>query len=197
MGERRVLLKLSGELLCARGGFGVEPDPLWRLAQRLRRGLEGARTELALVLGGGNFLRGAKLSSTSAEGVERVVVIGTDCPLLKRSDLVTAIEKLRSTDVVLGPAEDGGYYLIGLKQPHAGLFSGIPWGTPRVTQRTLERAAQMQLETVLLPEWYDVDDAETLGWLRAELNGSAGRFRSGGPAAWTRACLAEMERVAS
>src|SRR5690606_2890087 len=62
MSERRILLKLSGELLCGPGGFGVEPDATWELAQRIRKGLESSQTEVALVIGGGNFLRGAKLS---------------------------------------------------------------------------------------------------------------------------------------
>ncbi|HLU48133.1 MAG TPA: UMP kinase [Planctomycetota bacterium] len=73
MSERRILLKLSGELLCGPGGFGVEPDATWELAQRIRKGLESSQTEVALVIGGGNFLRGAKLSKASSADGERVI----------------------------------------------------------------------------------------------------------------------------
>ena len=92
--------------------------------------------------------------------------------------------------MALGPASDGGYYLIGLKAPHRHLFTDIPWGTDAVARLTIERAAQIDVETVLLPEWYDVDDATTLGWLREELAGRSDRFRDGGAAPATRAYLA-------
>jgi glycosyltransferase A (GT-A) superfamily protein (DUF2064 family) len=94
--------------------------------------------------------------------------------------------------LVLGPASDGGYYLIGLKHPHRELFANIDWGTQTVAETTLKRAAEISLEATLLPEWYDVDDLETLGWLRDELAGKSARFRNGGPAMATRAFLAAM-----
>jgi hypothetical protein len=72
-------------------------------------------------------------------------------------------------DVVLGPSEDGGYYLIGLKQPHPDLFRGIAWSTDRVTTQTLVKADAMGLKVVRLPFWYDVDTAADLDRLRAEL----------------------------
>jgi len=72
---------------------------------------------------------------------------------------------------VLGPATDGGYYLIGLKQPHRHLFHDIDWSTERVYRQTAERAANIGLELVTLPAWYDVDDATSLGWLCRELLG--------------------------
>lgn len=71
MAERRLLLKLSGELLCSKGGFGLEPEAALDLAHRLDRGLSGASTQLGLVIGGGNFLRGATLSGTTA-AIDRV-----------------------------------------------------------------------------------------------------------------------------
>ena len=88
--------------------------------------------------------------------------------------------------MVLGPAADGGYYLIGLKHPHRRLFADMAWGTETVARRTLDRAAEIHLATAQLPEWYDIDDAETLGWLRAELAGRSERFRNGGAAMATR-----------
>jgi glycosyltransferase A (GT-A) superfamily protein (DUF2064 family) len=91
--------------------------------------------------------------------------------------------------MVLGPASDGGYYLIGLKRAHPQLFTGIAWGTETVARSTCERAAEIGLATALLPEWYDIDDIETLGWLRDELAGHSTRFRGGGLAPATRAFL--------
>jgi len=94
--------------------------------------------------------------------------------------------------LVLGPASDGGYYLVGLKHPHRELFANIQWGTETVAPTTLERAAEIGLEATLLPEWYDIDDLETLGWLRDELAGRSTRYRNGSPAMATRAFLAAM-----
>jgi glycosyltransferase A (GT-A) superfamily protein (DUF2064 family) len=92
--------------------------------------------------------------------------------------------------VVLGPAADGGYYLIGLKHPHRAVFTDISWGTASVAGTTLLRAHGAALECALLPEWYDVDDAESYRWLRDELAGRLGRFQGGSPAAATRAFVA-------
>ena len=85
--------------------------------------------------------------------------------------LVEAITSLSAPGdrVVLGPATDGGYYLIGLKRPHRHLFHDIAWSTERVYRQTAERAANIGLELVTLPAWYDVDDADSLGWLCGEL----------------------------
>jgi glycosyltransferase A (GT-A) superfamily protein (DUF2064 family) len=98
--------------------------------------------------------------------------------------------------MVLGPASDGGYYLIGLKRPHRALFERIPWGTKDVARLTIERSLEISLEHVLLPEWYDIDDAETLGWLRDEIAGRSRRFMDGGAAAATRAYLANLSIAA-
>src|SRR5690348_5463372 len=75
--------------------------------------------------------------------------------------------------MVLGVAEDGGYYLIGLKSPHAALFQDIAWSTERVSAQTLERARRMGLDVVELPHWLDVDDADDLMQLIATLDGEA------------------------
>ena len=87
--------------------------------------------------------------------------------------LVDALTALRAAGdrVVLGPATDGGYYLIGLKHPHRELFQDIDWSTERVYRQTAERAASIGLELVTLPAWYDVDDAVSLNWLCQELLG--------------------------
>lgn len=124
-------------------------------------------------------------------GHDCVLLVNGDSPTLPPSFLVQAIETLRSPGerMVLGPASDGGYYLIGLKSPHRKLFTRIAWGTDTVARSTRDRAAEIGLAATLLPEWYDVDDLETLGWLRDELAGRSMRFRGGGPAHATRTFL--------
>jgi rSAM/selenodomain-associated transferase 1 len=125
-------------------------------------------------------------------GHDCVLLVNGDSPSLPSHFLIQAIETLRSSGdrMVIGPASDGGYYLIGLKRPHKKLFTQIEWGTETVFGRTRERAAEIGLATTLLPEWYDVDDAATLAWLRDELAGNSTRFRGGSPASATRALLA-------
>jgi glycosyltransferase A (GT-A) superfamily protein (DUF2064 family) len=76
---------------------------------------------------------------------------------------------IRDDRVVLGPSDDGGYYLIGLKQDHRGLFEQIDWSTERVLEQTMQRAVEMDLEVKLLPTGYDVDDRTTLRRLCDEL----------------------------
>jgi rSAM/selenodomain-associated transferase 1 len=106
-----------------------------------------------------------------AAGYEGACLVNADSPTLPTSLLVAAITSLRAPGdrVVLGPATDGGYYLIGLKHPHRHLFHDIAWSTERVYRQTAERAAGIGLELVTLPAWYDVDDAASLGWLCREL----------------------------
>ncbi len=150
-----------------------------------------------LLLQPGRHLGEALLGATRgllAAGYDGVVLVNGDSPSLPPEFLVQAIELLRALGdrVVLGPASDGGYYLIGLKFPHARLFSDIDWGTASVFQRTCERAVEIGLAVTALPEWYDVDDEETLGWLRDELAGHSARFRGGGAASFTKAYLAKM-----
>jgi uncharacterized protein len=145
----------------------------------------------------GDALFGA-IRGLLAAGYDSVLLVNGDSPTLPSKFLVQAIEVLRRPGdrVVLGPASDGGYYLIGLKVPHQRLFSEIEWGRGSVFQRTCERADEIGLETSILPEWYDVDDNETLGWLREELAGSFPRFRGGSQAFTTRAYLATVSEIA-
>jgi uncharacterized protein len=72
-------------------------------------------------------------------------------------------------DLVIGPAQDGGYYLIGMKELHPEIFSGIAWSSERVRSQTLERAQQLALRVVLTPEWYDVDTPQDMLRLQNEL----------------------------
>jgi rSAM/selenodomain-associated transferase 1 len=113
------------------------------------------------------------LEDLLALGYGAVCLIDSDSPTLPAESLRLAVDALaRPGDrLVLGPSEDGGYYLIGLKHAHHRLFVGIDWSTERVTAQTLARAAELGLEIVELPTWYDVDDAATLRMLCDELLG--------------------------
>jgi rSAM/selenodomain-associated transferase 1 len=141
----------------------------------------------------GYVLFGATLGLLDA-GHDCVLLVNGDSPTLPTRFLVQAIEALRKPGdrMVLGPASDGGYYLIGLKYPHRQLFTQIAWGTSTVARATCERADEIGLATTLLPEWYDIDDVETLRWLQGELAGRSGRFRAGGVAPASRAFLKDM-----
>jgi rSAM/selenodomain-associated transferase 1 len=108
-----------------------------------------------------------------AGGYEGACLVNADSPTLPTSVLIEAVTRLHAPGdrVVLGPATDGGYYLIGLKHAHTHLFHDIAWSTERVYRQTLERAASIGLEVATLPAWYDVDDAASLSWLYRELFG--------------------------
>jgi hypothetical protein len=104
-------------------------------------------------------------------GYGQAVVMDSDSPSLPLSVLEQAFQKLENPDVdlVLGPCEDGGYYLIGLKSPCPALFQEIAWSTSAVTAETLQRAEERGLSVARLPEWYDVDVYEDLQRLAEEL----------------------------
>ena len=105
------------------------------------------------------------------QGYSSWCLINSDSPTLPQVVLNLAIEALSNDGdrVVLGAAADGGYYLIGLKNVHPRLFDRIAWSTSLVLAHTIERAAEIGIETQLLPTWYDVDDAVTLRQLCEEL----------------------------
>jgi glycosyltransferase A (GT-A) superfamily protein (DUF2064 family) len=91
------------------------------------------------------------------EGAQQVVLIGTDLPTLTTADLEAAFSAFSRSSLVLGPAADGGYWLIGLRSFRPGLFTGLPWGSADVLARTLGRAAREGLEPALLPLRNDLD----------------------------------------
>ena len=109
------------------------------------------------------------LTGLLAEGYTHALALNSDGPTLAASCLQKAITRLDGADVVLGPSEDGGYYLIGLKRPHPELFQDIAWSTARVAAQTLAHAEALGLSVALLPAWYDVDTPEDLDRLKAEL----------------------------
>jgi uncharacterized protein len=104
-----------------------------------------------------------------AQGFKKVMALNADGPSLPADHLVTACGLLDEKDIVLGPGEDGGYYLIGLKRPHPELFQGIAWSTNRVFSQTLAQAESLGLVVGLLPAWYDVDTAADAARLNHDL----------------------------
>jgi uncharacterized protein len=111
------------------------------------------------------------VSALLDRGYGAVALLNADSPNLPTARLIEAARLLESPEdrVVLGPTSDGGYYLIGMKTPHAQLFRDIDWSTPRVGEQTRERAADLGLALVELAPWYDVDDAASLRELLRDL----------------------------
>ncbi len=108
------------------------------------------------------------------EGARSVVVIGADCPTLPISHLHRAQRILDGpAEVVLGPAEDGGYVLIGLSLRAPALFAGIPWGTSEVLSATRRKIAEAGLAAEELEPWYDIDTPADLARLHSELSSAA------------------------
>ncbi|MFI4989014.1 MAG: DUF2064 domain-containing protein, partial [Alphaproteobacteria bacterium] len=129
-----------------------------------------------------------------ARGHDSVCLLNSDSPtlptaLLRQAALALAGARDR---VVLGPAEDGGYYLLGLKAAHAHLFEDIRWSSEHVAGETCARANALGLEIVRLAPWYDVDDRMTLRRLVREVAGAGCGERDGAapyPAPETAACV--------
>lgn len=115
---------------------------------------------------------GTRLASAFADGFASgctaVCAIGTDHPTLQRSSILDAFNALGSHDLSLGPADDGGYYLLAARGYHPGLFEGIAWSTDAVARQTLDRAESLGLTVALLPAWYDVDHEADLRRLVGE-----------------------------
>ncbi len=92
-----------------------------------------------------------------AAGAKRVVVIGADCPDVTAQDIEMAWTSLMQVDVVIGPAADGGYWLLGLARLYSVLFQNIPWSTNQVLRETLARAQEASLRVQVLSQYSDVD----------------------------------------
>ncbi len=108
---------------------------------------------------------GQKMASAMSAITAPTVIMGTDCPDLDQTLLATAFETLQDHDLVLGPAADGGYYLIGMGRLYRSLFENIVWGGDQVLSRTLAIAEQRRLSVFLLPVLADIDRPEDLARL--------------------------------
>ena len=131
-----------------------------------------------------------------ATGFSAACVLNSDSPTLPTAFLrrAAALLQMPGDRVVLGPAEDGGYYLLGMKRAHARLFADIEWSTERVAEQTRARARDAGIPLLELGAWYDVDDEDALNRLRAELCDPAA---TGYRAAATSACLSLFEAQAA
>lgn len=122
-------------------------------------------------------------------GFAAVCLINSDSPTVPSQVFTEAVDVLsHAGDIVLGPSDDGGYYLIGLKKAHRRIFENIDWSTEKVLNQTIERAAELQLNVHLLPSWFDVDDRATLERLCKSLSAPGSSHHA--PA--TRAFLHEL-----
>ncbi len=125
------------------------------------------------------------IKSAIKEAMVKAVVIGSDSPTLPPAYIEAAFCKLDSNDVVLGPSDDGGYYLIGVKKPCSVLFKGIKWSSSSVFKDTLKNVKILKKRVAVLDRWYDVDDSGGLVNLREKLK----REKDKNVAIWTRRFL--------
>ncbi|HEX8852139.1 MAG TPA: TIGR04282 family arsenosugar biosynthesis glycosyltransferase [Pyrinomonadaceae bacterium] len=114
----------------------------------------------------------AAVSHAFRLGHSPVIVTGTDSPTLPASFVRQAVAALSTAqaDIALGPTDDGGYYLVGLRRASRGLFQNVAWSTPLAYLHTARNAARLGLRTLELPRWYDVDTCADLLRLREELS---------------------------
>ena len=109
---------------------------------------------------------GQKMSQAFSDsfrmGYESIVIIGSDCAEINEEDIYEAFKKLANHDVVIGPAIDGGYYLLGMKKPHLDLFMDKSWSTSSLINETIATIKQLKLSFALLPEKSDIDYEEDL-----------------------------------
>ena len=125
--------------------------------------LPGKQVQLVGQGSGGLGLRlQRQLALAFAQGYRQVVLIGSDLPALEATDLQAAFNALERVPLVLGPASDGGYWLLGLNRPAAPLFAGIAWGSDQVLQQTCQRAQALGLPLELLRQQGDLDRGSDL-----------------------------------
>ena len=135
------------------------------------------------------------LTAALVQGATAAVVMDSDSPTLPAAYLSAAFTELQEgADVVLGPCEDGGYYLIGVKVPQPRLLREVQMSTPTVLRDTLAIAEELGLRVALLPTWYDVDTAAELQRLHQELQNASTADSLLSPARYTRAFLQVNER---
>lgn len=95
---------------------------------------------------------------------QNIILIGSDCPYIESKDLINAFEDLDHHDLVIGPTDDGGYYLIGMKTDQPELFDNMPWSTSSVFERTLNTAHSLALKVKILEKYSDIDTIED--WIK-------------------------------
>ncbi len=115
---------------------------------------------------------GERMQNAFAEGFDQgyknIVIIGSDCPAVTKELIIETLQKLKTHHVVIGPAADGGYYLIGLCRSEPKLLAGIDWSTEHVLKQTIERCNTLNCSYILLPELRDIDRIEDLAYYRKQ-----------------------------
>ena len=111
----------------------------------------------------------AFLAGELEEGADRVVLIGSDTPTLDPTMVISGFLCLEGRDVVIGPATDGGYYLVGARRSAPPIFEGVDWSSPNVLSQTIDRLADTELSLSILPPWYDVDTPDDVRMLAGHL----------------------------
>ena len=154
-------------------GYGVTIEYSPRDSESLMRDWLGGSLSLRPQCDGDLGARmAAAIDEEFARGAQRVVLIGTDCPGLTFSLIESAFVSLEQTDVVLGPATDGGYYLVGVARPYPEIFQDVPWSSPTTLCVTLDRARERKLRVSLLDELADIDTADDWrAWLTRQDHG--------------------------
>lgn len=168
----QVYEKLAEQAVAAAAGVGIDTEVRVHFTpadaeEAVRQWLGDGPVYLPQAQGDlGDRLRNAFEEAFRA-GHNRVVVIGSDLPAMRAELLRHALEILDEHPAVVGPARDGGYYLLGLREPCPQVFTGIPWSTERVLEQTLQRLLSAGAAPVLLETLTDVDHAADLppGWL--------------------------------
>ena len=125
------------------------------------------------------------------KGASQAVIIGSDSPTLPASSIKKAFSLSGRADIVLGPSLDGGYYLIGLKSPCAGLFEGIAWSSSTVLKDTIKNAQRLKKKVALLDKRYDIDDANALSRLKNDLS----KLKDRTIARWTRKFISSVSWI--
>jgi hypothetical protein len=173
-------------------------------SERLFDGMLASRTRLVLADGAGisaprvhGFGRCLLQAAEAlfARGHDAVCLLNSDSPTLPTPLIARAASALTAPGdrVVLGPADDGGYYIVGMKAPHVHLFEDIAWSTATVAAQTRQRARALNLPVTELDPWYDVDDGPTLRRLFRELGSGWGVGRLAPyPAPATAACIERL-----
>lgn len=150
----------------------VAPVEVWHTGNTEHRLWQNLKTELPIQFFEQKGLDlGERLSDAAStrlagsESVDWIIVIGSDCPAVDRDYLSKAAEALDSgQELVIGPAEDGGYVLLGFRRAHEFLFQDIPWGTGQVLEKTLAIASENACHVHLLNSLRDIDVAEDLAF---------------------------------
>lgn len=142
----------------------IEQGDIWEELSPLKHRQLGKTLGHRMAGAIGEVLGGSQTGVQPQSEMRKCVLIGTDCPYLSPDILHAAFEALNKADVVIGPAKDGGYYLIGMRQLHPALFALPAWSTSHVFQDTLDRIIGLGLHYALLTELEDIDIIED--WTR-------------------------------